>query len=59
MDAQILLRYDPDTRWLRLEVQGDIRTSYPLWGENREKQIDAALSDLRRALRGERISTLY
>ncbi len=46
--------------WICLDVAGDIRKSYPIFGdeESRNKHIDIFAEDLKRALSGERISTL-
>jgi hypothetical protein len=46
--------------WVNLEVSGDIRISYPVFGDkdSRDEKIDEFAEALKRALSGERLSTL-
>lgn len=44
--------------WLVLDVAGDCDVSYPIWGEDSDKMIDRFAADLKKALNGDRLSTL-
>jgi hypothetical protein len=46
--------------WVRLDVEGDIQTSYPIFGDeiSTSNNIDKFSKDLKKALSGKRISTL-
>ncbi len=47
--------------YLQLDVRGDQSTGYPLFGDaaSREKSISSFADELKKALAGERLSTLY
>lgn len=45
-------------QWLILDVKGDQMISYPVYGDGIEKKVDKFARDLKKALKGERLSDL-
>ena len=48
-----------DKNWLYLKIKNDQSISYPIFGSNRDIQIDEFAKALKKALNGERLSDLY
>jgi hypothetical protein len=54
---EIIIRIEKDH--VMLHIPGDIRCSYPItMGEDNDAMVDAIAKDLKKALRGQRLSTL-
>ena len=55
------IRIEIKDGYIVLDVASDITISYPIYGDekSREEKVDSFSDALKKALKGERISTLY